>query len=145
MMLDGWLALSSVYILHEQKYFLIEFSICGTAIKLFFCLLSKVTKITNSTKIEWKTDRESEKILLMLWDLPSSSLLRNSCGIHDLSLICHERQVKEKEFQWHWFMILHETLKESLRQALLYLFFHGVNILAFKKGKTPIVCFMLFW
>lgn len=80
---------------------------------------------------EKQTERESEKILLMLWDLPSSSLLRNSCGIHDLSLICHERQVKEKEFQWHWFMILHETLKESLRQALLYFFLHGVNILAF--------------
>lgn len=46
---------------------------------------------------EKQRDREWKNIVnVMRFAIIASSLLRNSCGIHDLSLICHERQVKEK-------------------------------------------------
>lgn len=56
----GWLALSSVYILHEQKYFLIEFSICGAAIKTFFLFTVQSHK-NHTLNEDWMKNRQRER------------------------------------------------------------------------------------
>lgn len=80
------------------KIFLIEFSICGAAMNFFSVYCPKSQKSHTQRRLnEKQRDREWKNIVnVMRFAIIASSLLRNSCGIHDLSLICHERQVKEK-------------------------------------------------